>query len=399
MKQIPESKKQNISKQRITNATCIITGGAGFIGSHIVDALATPALQNHIIIIDNLSTGKLANITHHFNNSKDNEAFQDLKMHAKPSNSEEGNMAYAHTSKTKEEQKEELELVLPGDHVTFIKADITNLALLQNIFKKYKPQFVFHLAAIASVPKSIKDPITTHDVNVTGTLNTLLAAKDNDVGKVIFSSSCAVYGNPPDDALPLKETQKSDPLSPYATSKLMGEYYCDIFSKTYNLPTVCLRYFNVYGPRQDPNGDYAAVIPKFISRIKQGKPLIIYGDGTQTRDFIYVDDVVNANIALAKSNNGNGNNSSDKDNDIATTNVFNVGTGEQTSIHFLANTLLSIHDTDLNNIEYQPYRSGDIHDSFADNTKLEHVLEQTGYNVPLDLKNGLIDAAGIDKIK
>ena len=291
----------------------------------------------------------------------------------------------------KEERKKKGEnlpndFTLQGDCITFIKADIRNHALLQNVFKKTKPDYVFHLAAVASVPQSIQDPYTTHQVNVTGTLNLLLASRDvGTVKKFVFSSSCAIYGNPKEDELPIKETQLPDPLSPYATSKLMGEYYCNIFSKTYNLSTVALRYFNVYGPRQDPNGEYAAVIPKFINRVKQGKPLTIYGDGTQTRDFINVSDVVNANIALATADNADG------------FDIVNVGTGEQTSIHFLANTLLSIHGKDLEFIEYKPERSGDIHDSFADNEKLEHVLQRNGFEVPLDLTNGLIDTAKIDE--
>ena len=346
---------------------CLITGGAGFIGSHLTDALAKKELNNTVIVLDNLSTGKLANIVHHFNRDEDLDR------------------AYANTNKKEEQKKQEDNNTISGDHVTFIKADITNLALLQNIFQKYRPDYVFHLAAIASVPKSIKDPLTTHNVNVTGTLNTLLAAKEaGTVKKFVFSSSCAIYGNPSEDHLPLKETQPPDPLSPYATSKLIGEQYCNIFSKTYNLPTVSLRYFNVYGPRQDPNSEYAAVIPKFISRIKQGKPLIIYGDGTQTRDFIYVGDVVNANIALATSNDDG-------------YDIFNVGTGEETSISFLANPLLSILGKDLEHIEYKPKRVGDIHDSFADNTKFEHILQHVGFEPPLDLTNGLIDTVEIDE--
>ena len=367
---------EQYSKQTITDSTCIITGGAGFIGSHLVDALSTQSLQNQVVIVDNLRTGKLENISHHF---KDVEAFQNI------SNKKNIDRAYAKQDDGDEEQKTKISLedmIVEGDHVTFIKADITHLALLQNIFQKYKPAYVFHLAAVASVPQSIQDPLTTHHVNVTGTLNTLLAAKEvGTVKKYVFSSSCAVYGNPKEDALPIKETQPPNPLSPYATSKLMGEQYCSIFNKTYMMPTVILRYFNVYGPRQDPHGEYAAVIPKFIERAKQGEPLIVYGDGSQTRDFIYVKDVVSSNIALAADEEIQG--------------VFNVGSGEETSISFLANTLLSLYGSDLEHIEYTQERFGDIKHSFADTTRLEEYLQRCGVEIPFDLADGLIETVDI----
>ena len=381
---MPESKKENISKVRITNATCIVTGGAGFIGSHLVDALTTPALQNHIIIIDNLSTGKLANITHHFNNTNI-EAFEQVALEQEPveqwhnSNISEDSVritdkqqsldnAQANTSKTKEEQKEELELVLPGDHVTFIKADIRDLALLQNIFKKYKPQFVFHQAAIPSVPRSVKDPVKSNNVNVNGTLNVLVASKDNNVKKVVYASSSSAYGDTP--TLPKKEDMKPCPLSPYAVSKLAGEYYCKVFTECYDLPTVSLRYFNVYGPRQDPKSEYAAVIPKFVTRILNNKSPVIYGDGKQTRDFTFVKDVAKANILAAASD---------------ATGVFNVAGGKRITINNLTDAIIDFIQTSINPV-YEDPRPGDILHSLADISKAK---DEIGYEPFFEVQNGL----------
>ncbi len=363
----------------IKNETCLITGGAGFIGSHLVDALAETHLNNKVIILDNLSTGKLTNISHHFNDHIDK--------------------AYANYSKNKEEQKEAFIISNNNESVTFIKGDIRDRDLLQNVFKKNKPNYIFHLAAVASVPKSIIDPETTHDVNVTGTFNLLNAArmlnesnknkpsnankknsKDGKerepiVKKFVFSSSCAVYGDPDPKDLPLKETAPTKPMSPYATSKLTGEAYCHIFSEAFDLPTVCLRYFNVYGPRQDPHGDYAAVIPKFIEHAKNNKPLTINGNGSQTRDFIYFKDVINANILAAINNGVQG--------------TINIGTGNQTDIDFLARSILSLTGNELDSITYKIQRDGDIKDSYADNTKLEQMLKCAKSGFPLNLKSGL----------
>ena len=310
----------------LKNKKIIVTGGAGFIGSNLVHTLAKVDLNNKVIVIDDLSTGRIENIQGLIDNKK----------------------------------------------IEFIKSSITDLVLLQKIFRGV--DFVFHEAAVASVPKSVEDPIPTHNVNVTGTLNVLLAARDNKVKKAIFSSSCAVYGNPPADALPLKETQKVDPLSPYVTSKLIGEYYCDIFSKTYDLPTVCLRYFNVYGPRQDPNGEYAAVIPKFINRVKKDKTLIIYGDGEQTRDFVFVDDVVNANILLAEK-------------EETSSKIYNVASGNDISINELAASILEMDNGFQKNIEilYEDFQPGDIRYSSADVSK----IKMMGFEAICSLKEGL----------
>ena len=312
------------TQQKITNSTCIVTGGAGFIGSNLTHALAKVDLNNKVIVIDDLSTGRIENIQGLIENKK----------------------------------------------IEFIKSSITGLMLLQKIFRGV--DFVFHQAAVASVPKSVENPITTHNVNVTGTLNVLLAARDNDVGKVIFSSSCAVYGNPSEHQLPLKETTPPHPLSPYAASKLMGEYYCNVFSEVYDLPTVCLRYFNVYGPRQDPNSEYAAVIPTFMNRVQQGKPLTIYGDGNQTRDFVFVDDVIQANISAVEKN-------------LAGT--FNVAGGKDISINELAASILEMNNGFGKNIEilYDDPQPGDIRYSFADISK----IKTSGFESSCSFKEGL----------
>ncbi len=313
----------------LKNKKIVVTGGAGFIGSNLTHALAKPALNNKVVIIDNLSTGRIENIQGLIDNKK----------------------------------------------IEFIKSSITDLVLLQKIFRGV--DFVFHEAAVASVPKSVEDPITIHNVNVTGTLNVLLAARDNDVGKVIFSSSCAVYGNPSEHQLPLKETTPPHPLSPYAASKLMGEYYCNVFSEVYDLPTVCLRYFNVYGPRQNPNSEYAAVIPTLINRVQQGKTLTIYGDGNQTRDFVYVNDVIQANISAVEKN-------------LAGT--FNVAGGKDISINELAASILEMNNGLGENISilYDEPQPGDIRYSSADISK----IKMMGFEPECRLEDGLKKTIG-----
>lgn len=359
----------------IKNATCLVTGGAGFIGSHLVDALAEPHLNNKVIILDNLSTGKLTNISHHFNNHIDK--------------------AYANYSKNKEEQKEAFIISNNNERVTFIKGDIRDRDLLQNVFQKNKPNYIFHLAAVASVPKSIIDPQTTYDVNVTGTFNLLNAArmlnesnknkpskanKKNSkeykereplVKKFVFSSSCAVYGDPDPKDLALKETAPTKPMSPYATSKLAGEAYCYTFSEAFDLPTVCLRYFNVYGPRQNPHGDYAAVIPKFIEQAKNNKPLTIYGDGSQTRDFVSVYDIVNTNVLSGLIKNKYC--------------IFNVGLGYNISVNNLAKSIRNLTKSNVD-ITYNNFRNSEIRDSVADTSKYNMYFNS---NKKISLDDGL----------
>ncbi len=225
----------------------LVTGGAGFIGSHLVAELLQR--NDQVRVLDNFATGKRSNV--------------DLFGEAVRSGALE-----------------------------VYEADVRDAEAVRRAMKGV--DYVLHLAAIVSVPLSMTDPQLTHAVNVDGTLNVLNAARHFDVKRVVLSSSCAVYGD--NDDLPLKETSLTKPMSPYAATKLMGEIYCQTYQRAYGLPTSCLRYFNVYGLRQDPKGDYAAVIPKFIERMRAGQAPTIYGDGYQTRDFVHVNDVVRANL-------------------------------------------------------------------------------------------------------
>jgi UDP-glucose 4-epimerase len=296
----------------------VVTGGAGFIGSHIADALAM--LEAHVIIIDNLSTGKTENIQH----------------------------------------------LVADKRAEFICASILNLPLLQEIFKGV--DYVFHEAAIPGVPQSIVNPLDSHNANITGTLNVLIAARDNKVKKLVFASSCAVYGNEP--TIPKGESSVLDLVTPYAATKLAAEHYCEVFNRIYGLPTACLRYFNVYGPRQDPKSEYAAVIPKFLKRIGEGKEPQIYGDGTQSRDFVYVSDVVAANLLVAKS---------------SAVGEFNIGSGNKTTLNELVKTIGSLFDRDGITPEYLPARSGDIKHSLADISK----SNSFGYSPQYTIEKGL----------
>jgi len=295
----------------------VVTGGAGFIGSHLAEELVNRGY--HVVILDDLSTGK----------------------------------------------RENIEALLKGEDVKFIQGSITDLRLLQGLFQNV--DYVFHQAAIPSVPRSIENPTTSHEANITGTLNVLLAARDNGVGKVIYASSCAIYGNT--QTLPIREDAPPHPLSPYAVTKLAGEYYCQVFHQVYGLPTVCLRYFNVYGPRQDPDSQYAAVIPRFISRALKGEPPIIYGDGEQTRDFTFVKDVVEANILMAESE---------------ATGIFNFASGESVSINRLAEVIIEFSGNALGPTHEAP-RPGDIRHSLADISR----AKSFGYGLKWSLEEGL----------
>ena len=296
----------------------IVTGGAGFIGSNLAEELA---LRGHqVVIIDNLSTGNLENI----------------------------------------------QPVLPVGQVDFIEGSITNLPLMQKAFSG--ADYVFHQAALPSVPRSIEDPEITDSVNITGTLNVLIAARDNAVKKLVFASSSSVYGDTP--TLPKTEDMPPNPLSPYAVTKITGEYYCQVFTRIYDLKTVCLRYFNVYGPRQDPKSAYAAVIPLFINAVLSGKSPVIFGDGEQTRDFTFVKDVVEANIQAAESE---------------VTGVFNLGNSQRITISQLTKLIIDI--TKNNNVKpvYKDPRPGDIVHSLADTSK----AKAFGYNPRYSLEQGL----------
>ena len=298
-------------------ASYLVTGGAGFIGSHIVDALASRG--ERVRVLDNFSTGSRANLQH----------------------------------------LTEIEVV---------DGDIRDVDTVQHAVQGV--DYVIHHAAIVSVPQSMADPMGTHEVNVTGTLNLLLAARQCDVKRFILASSCAVYGD--NDDLPLHETSTTIPLSPYAATKLAGEIYCQAFQRAFGVPTVCLRYFNIYGSRQNPNGDYAAVIAKFARRMRNGQAPIIYGDGTRTRDFVHVSDVVRANLLVCE-------------NERAIGEVFNVAAGQGVSLLDLVDTLNRLGNTQFSPQFVAP-RAGDIRHSEGDSKRIAAIV---GFRTEMPLDRGL----------
>lgn len=295
----------------------LITGGAGFIGSHLADALSG---AHDVIILDSLFSGKLDNIRH----------------------------------------------LLTMENVQFVHGSINDSDLLSKLLESIDG--IFHQAAIPSVPRSIHNPLATNAVNVDGTLNVLTIAKEHGVRKVVYASSSSVYGDTP--ILPKVETMNPNPKSPYAVSKLTGEYYCRVFSEVYGIKTVALRYFNVFGPRQDPESQYAAVIPRFITRTLAGKPPIIYGDGTQTRDFTYVKDVVQANVKAMESD---------------AEGVFNVAYNTRISLLSLVDIIAEETGMKVNPV-FEPPRPGDIHDSQADITAARNAF---GYAPEYSVEGGL----------
>jgi UDP-glucose 4-epimerase len=329
----------------VSSKKVVVTGGAGFIGSHLVEELLKRRCK--VIILDDLSTGKLENIRH----------LVEPSCHSEPRHVGAKNLV---SGQSKPHQRQE-----SGDTAEFVRGSVTDFALVKNVFQGI--DYVFHQAAIPSVPRSIEHPRPTHEANITGTLNVLLAAKDNGVKKVIYASSCAVYGDTP--TLPVREDMFPNPQSPYAVTKLAGEYYCQVFHQVYGLPTVCLRYFNVYGPRQDPTSQYAAVIPMFIQKVLDDRPPIIFGDGEQTRDFAFVKDVVEANILAAESDAAG---------------VYNIGRGERVSINRLAKLVIKLVGNSVEPAHEEP-RPGDIRHSLADISK----ARQFGYDPKYNLEEGL----------
>ncbi|NJE00273.1 SDR family oxidoreductase [Thermococcus sp. LS1] len=293
------------------NKLVVVTGGAGFIGSHIAWELSK---DNEVIVIDNLHTGKRENVP-------------------------------------------------PA--AKFVQADIRDYESIAELISH--ADYVFHEAAQVSVVESVRDPIFTEEVNVIGTLNILRALMEGH-GKLIFASSAAVYGDNPN--LPLKEMETPKPLSPYGVTKLTAEQYLRVFNELYGIPAVSLRYFNVFGPRQSAN-QYAGVISIFINRALKNEPLVIFGDGKQTRDFIYVKDVVRANILVAESRKANGR-------------VFNVATGRQTTILELAMKIIEITNA-TSSILFDKPRPGDIRHSQADISE----IRKLGFEPEWTLEDGL----------
>ena len=298
------------------NKKVIVTGGLGFIGSHLIDRLNE---NNNVVIVDNQSSGDIKNI-------------KDLDFTKIDTN----------------------------------LGDITKTNL-ENIFEG--ADYVFHMAAMTSVTQSIVDPIGCNEINVTGTLKVLEAARKCGVKKLVFSSSSAVYGET--ESLPISEKIPINPLSPYAVAKATGELYCNVYSEIYGLPTVALRYFNVFGPKQDPESDYAPVIPIFVDKLLKNETPVIYGDGEQTRDFVHVKQVVKANILSAESKE---------------TGVFNIGLGKSTSINQLFEIIKNTIGKDIEP-KYEDARAGEIKHSFADISKARSI----GYVPKSDFVDDLSD--------
>ena len=299
----------------------VVTGGAGFIGSHICDLLLKRG--DRVRVLDNFSSGRISNI----------EAFQHE---------------------------------YPGRLEVF-EGDIRDPGILRGVMEKATA--VFHQAAMVSVQKSVEAPLEANSVNLEGTLTVFQAAREAGVNKVVYASSTAIYGN--SEELPKRETMAAEPVSPYAASKYGAEIYGRIFSTLYGLPVVCLRYFNVFGPRQDPSSDYAAVIPKFISRMLKGERPVIYGDGGQTRDFVFVEDVARANLLAADS--------------TAAGLALNIAAGQRYSLNDLVVILDELLGLDFQPV-YEPARLGEVRDSQADISLANRTI---GYLPEVTLRQGL----------
>ncbi|MEZ6117886.1 MAG: SDR family oxidoreductase [Pirellulaceae bacterium] len=296
----------------------LVTGGAGFIGSHIAEALA--ARGDTVHVLDNLSTGFRTNVD-----------------------------------------------AIEGD-VHFFEGDINDADLVDQAMDGV--DCVYHQAALASVPRSVKHPLDTNHACVTGTLNILDRARRNGVRRVVYAASSSAYGDQPFSSK--REIDLPSPLSPYAVAKLAGEYYCHAFYHTYGLETVCIRYFNVFGPRQDPGSPYSAVIPLFITALLSGEAPVVYGDGQQTRDFTYVANVVHGNLLAADAPDAVGK-------------TVNVANGKTTSLLTLLELLNEYLGTDVRP-QFEAARAGDVRDSLADITRAQQLL---GYEPPVTFEDGL----------
>jgi len=305
-------------KEEQTMDTYLVTGGAGFIGSNLVEELVR---RNETVkVIDNFVTGKRENLAPFLN------------------------------------------------RIELIEGDIGDISLLRKVTGGV--DYVLHQAALRSVPRSVDNPLAANEANVTGTLNVLLAAKEAGVKRLVYASSSSVYGDTP--ALPKVETQKPEPVSPYAVSKLTGEYYCTVFTKIYGLETACLRYFNVFGPRQSLESRYAVVIPKFISNILKDEPPPVHGDGEQSRDFTYIDNVVSANLLAANAETVQGE-------------IFNVACGERFSVLDIVKQLNKILNKEVE-LEFVSPRPGDVRHTLADISKAQKLLN---YRISVGFEEGL----------
>lgn len=297
----------------------LVTGGAGFIGSHIAAAFAASGAR--VRVIDDLSTGHVENL-------------------------------------------EEI-----GGSVDFVKASLTDEAATRRALEDV--ELVFHEAAIPSVPRSVDNPQETHHACVDGTFSLLVGAREQNVRRVVYAASSSAYGDQP--TMPKREEMRPEPLSPYAVAKLVGEYYCQVFTRTYSLETVCLRYFNVFGPRQDPSSQYSGVISRFISSLLGGGQPVIYGDGEQSRDFTYIANVVEANRRAAETTKGVGR-------------IINIANGERTTLNELLDVLKKITGRADVSPEYKEPRAGDVRHSLADITRARELL---GYEPHVGLEEGL----------
>jgi len=299
--------------------TVVVTGGAGFIGSHIASALSAAGAR--VRVLDDLSTG----------------------------------------------HRENLEEI--GGGIDFIEGSVAD----ENVLKKALDgaELVFHEAAIPSVPRSVAEPTQTHIASVDGTFSLLLAARDSKLRRVVYAASSSAYGDQP--TLPKSEQMAPDPLSPYAVAKLVGEYYCQVFTRVYGLETVSLRYFNVFGPRQDPGSQYSGVVSRFISALLGNERPVIYGDGEQSRDFTYIENVVAANLSAASATGAAGK-------------VINVANGARVTLNELLAVLKDLTGKQDVTAEYLEARVGDVRHSLADITMARDLL---GYESKVDLREGL----------
>lgn len=296
----------------------LVTGGAGFIGSHLVEGLLARGWS--VRVLDNFSTGHRENIKHLIN------------------------------------------------QIDLLEGDVTNLTTVR--FAVRNVDVIFHQAALPSVARSVANPLESNEVNITGTLNILLAARDAGVKRVVYAASSSAYGNTP--TLPKVESMPPTPLSPYAIAKLTGEMYARAFTQLYGLSTISLRYFNIFGPRQDPATQYAGVIAKFCTCAIEGKPYPVFGDGEQSRDFTYVENVVNANLLAAEAK-------------LADATLVNIACGERTSLNQLIALLNELTNQKLP-AQYGPERAGDVRHSLADVTRAGKLL---GYEPMVDIREGL----------